>query len=77
MGKIKTLEQKQAEEHEEKSKEARPFQTWKLLIIYARQSTINQFMIRAAGYPYDSSRGKAALPGTSAERYHKEQAQQE
>jgi len=34
-------------------------------------------MIRAAGYPYDSSRGKAALPGTSAERYRKEQAQQE
>ncbi len=35
------------------------------------------FMLRAAGYRYDSSRGKAALPGTSADRYRKGQAQQE
>src|SRR5260370_2312956 len=44
MGKIKTLDQIQAEEYEARTKEARPYQTSKLLIIYARQSTINQFI---------------------------------
>jgi transposase len=35
------------------------------------------FMNRAAGYPSNPSRGKAARTGTSADRYRKGQAQQE
>ena len=44
MSRIKTLEQIQAEEYEARNKEARPFQTAKLLIVYGRQSTITQFI---------------------------------
>lgn len=44
MGKIKTLEQIQAEDHEARTKEARAFLTHLILTIYARKSTKKQFI---------------------------------